>query len=167
MTPAGVVKPGELPPTWGLYEVQDSGKFKTVSEAPPLSPQPIERKFVAAMLRRASSADEEEVRALVAAEVEAARAQDRKWLEREVESRTRRYEDLRKVVADIERTSGVKINSWSNGEEIGRALKLVIDTGALNTYGGIRGLRNQLETTLKEFDKALAEFMPERTESAA
>lgn len=155
VAPPGVVKDGELPPTWGLYEAKD-GKIKQTVAAPVLNTQPVDRGFVAAMLRRASEVDHGEVRAAVDAQVAAARANDEKRIEREIASRTRNHEEMRKAIDEIEQVSGVKIKAWSSSKEIGRAVKLVLDTGALQTYGGIQWLRNQIASTLQDFDKALA-----------
>lgn len=49
---ASIIKPGELPPTWGLLVPHGDG-LKVSVEAPELSPQPFDRGFVAAVMRRA------------------------------------------------------------------------------------------------------------------
>ncbi|ATI15728.1 hypothetical protein [Bordetella phage vB_BbrM_PHB04] len=165
VAPPGVVKDGELPPTWGLYEAKD-GKLRQAVAAPQLAPQPVDRSFIAAMLRRAGAVDADEVRAAVDAEVAAARAGDEKRIEQEIESRTRRHADLAKAVQEIESISGVKISAWGDSKEIGRAVKLVLDSGALQTYGGIHGMRNQIAATLKDFDKALGAFPPPAEDAA-
>jgi hypothetical protein len=42
----GLVKPGELPPTWGLIE-HNAGKLRQDTEAPKLSPIPMDKTFSA------------------------------------------------------------------------------------------------------------------------
>src|SRR6185312_8207575 len=49
----GIVRPGELPPTWGLLEPKGD-KLVVSREAPALSPEPVSRPFLAALLRRAA-----------------------------------------------------------------------------------------------------------------
>src|SRR5512146_733222 len=49
---AKIVQPGELPPTWGLLGPRGDG-LVAVIEAPKLTPKPIDRDFLAAILRKA------------------------------------------------------------------------------------------------------------------
>lgn len=155
VAPPGVVQDGELPPTWGLYEAKD-GKLKQIVAAPPLGVQPVDRSFVAAMLRRASGVDEKEVRAAVAAQVEEARKHDRTHIEREIERRTQHAKELTDQIATIERVSGVKVSRWINDEEIGRAVKMVLQSGVVATHGGIYSVRQAAACVLENCDKALA-----------
>jgi hypothetical protein len=168
VTPAGIVKDGELPPTWGHYEVSPGGKIVQKVAAPKLEAVPVSRAFVASMLRRASGADEETVSALVHKQVEAARENDRKRIDREVESRTREHEELQRRVREFEEASGLTIgNRWTDGAELGKAVKLVMASGVGKTYGGINSIRNTVMSTLKELDKALSAFnVPEGSENA-
>ncbi len=56
-----IIKDDELPPTWGLLVPR--GKSLVVAvKAPQLSPQPLDRAFVASILRKAFHAEKHEVR---------------------------------------------------------------------------------------------------------
>jgi hypothetical protein len=159
VTPAGIIKDGELPPTWGHYEVSPGGKIRQVVAAPKLESVPVSRAFVASMMRRASTADEEVINSLVHAKVEEARTRDHATIEREIASRTRHLEDLKEQVKEFEKASGIKIGErWLGGTDVGKAVKMVMKSGVLNTYGGIQGIRNTVVSTLRELDKALADF---------
>ncbi|WP_155122368.1 hypothetical protein [Burkholderia ubonensis] len=158
VAPAGVLKDGELPPTWGHYEVKPEGTLREIVAAPKLESEPVTRQFVAALMRRASAADEDVVRVAVHAELARLREHDEKRIQREIERRTDELADLRKQIADIERCSGVEIGRWSNSEEIGRAVKAVLTTGALRSYGGIAALRKNAESILARCDEAMALF---------
>lgn len=158
VTPAGVIKDGELPPTWGHYEVKPGGTLRELVGAPKLESEPVTRQFVAALMRRASAADEDVVRAAVGAEIRRLRENDEKRIEREIEGRTGELKDLRKQIADIEHISGVEISRWGNSEEIGRAVKAVLATGAMRSYGGIAELRKSAKLILARCDEALALF---------
>ncbi|WP_060340827.1 hypothetical protein [Burkholderia ubonensis] len=158
VAPAGVLKDGELPPTWGHYEVKSGGTLREIVAAPKLESEPVTRQFVAALMRRASAADEDVVRVAVHAELARLREHDEKRIQREIERRTDELADLRKQIADIERCSGVEIGRWSNSEEIGRAVKAVLTTGALRSYGGIAALRKNAESILARCDEAMALF---------
>jgi polyhydroxyalkanoate synthesis regulator phasin len=159
VTPAGIVKDGELPPTWGHYEVSEGGKIRQVVAAPKLESIPVSRAFVASMMRRASGADDAMIDALVSAKIEDARKYDRTRVEREIESRSSQLEELRKLVKEFEDESGLKISSrYTGGKDIGKAVKLVLAAGIGQTYGGVQSIRNTLTSNLKELDKALAAF---------
>ena len=51
-----VVKPTEVPETWGFIEVNPKGKASTVREAPKLTPEPLDKLFVASILRNQADA---------------------------------------------------------------------------------------------------------------
>ncbi|VWB96746.1 hypothetical protein BPS26883_04681 [Burkholderia pseudomultivorans] len=158
VAPAGVLKDGELPPTWGHYEVKPGGILRELVAAPKLESEPVTRQFVAAMMRRASAADEDVVRAAVATELQRLRDEDEKRVQREIEARTSELKDLREQLAEIERVSGVKIGRWGNSEEIGRAVKAVLASGVLRSYGGIAALREKAQSILTHCDEALELF---------
>ena len=69
VTTPGIVKDGELPMGWGLMELQ-GGRLKIVTKAAQREPVPLDRAFVAAMLRRAHEIDSATVEKLVEAGLE-------------------------------------------------------------------------------------------------
>ncbi|NRF83794.1 hypothetical protein HQ619_07620 [Burkholderia gladioli] len=158
VAPDGVILDGELPPTWGCYEAQASGKLRQVAAAPKLEPDEISRAFVAAMLRRASALDEDLVKAAVASEVQRLRQGDEQRVMREIEARTRRLKETQEAIAEIEAISGVPISSWGKSEQIGRAVKAVLTSGVLETWGGIEGVRKRAASIVTQCDEALALF---------
>ncbi len=167
VTPAGIVKDGELPPTWGHYEVSEGGKLRQVVAAPKLESIPVTRAFVASMMRRASGADEDLINTVVQTKLSQERSHDRARMDHEIASRTAQHEELRARVKEFEDASGIKINSRvSSGKDLGKAVKLVLASGVGQTYGGIQGIRNTVVSTLKELDKALSAFaeIPEESE---
>ncbi|MET3554908.1 hypothetical protein [Burkholderia sp. 567] len=114
------------------------------------------REFVAAMMRHASAADEDIVRAAVDAKVEALRADDEKRMQREIEARTSELRALREQLADIERISGVEIARWSDSEEIGQAGKAVLASDVMDSFGRLTSLRKKIASILEQCDEALA-----------
>lgn len=50
--PKGMVKPDEVPATWGLLELQEDGCLRVKKAAPVLEPRPLTTAFFAAMIRR-------------------------------------------------------------------------------------------------------------------
>lgn len=124
-TSPDVVQPGELPPTWGHLIV--NGRGATVAtEAPKLEPKPLDRNFLAALLRRSV---EQSVDAQVIAEAQ------NKGYEAGVESqknahkyRVQELEELKTRVHDFEAASGIKLE-WRDGKEIGEAVNVVLRSG--------------------------------------
>jgi hypothetical protein len=169
VTPAGIVKEGELPPTWGHYEVSEAGKIRQVVAAPKLESIPVSRAFVASVMRRAGGASDEEIGAMVQKQVAELRAHDRRDVERQVERNGERFKELQKTVKEFEDASGMSIsNPYTGGKELGQAVKLVTTAGISRTYGGVHAIRNTLLSNLKELDKALSPFgvVPEDVENA-
>lgn len=120
-----IIQPGELPATWGLMHVS-GGKLVCKVEAPKLQPVPLDREFVAAVLRKSTEglartlADE--FQRGRAAGIEAApAAHERDWQREASELQT-----LRSSVAAFERASGVSLECpWLAGD-IGRAVALAL-----------------------------------------
>lgn len=164
IAPPGIVKTEELPPTWGLYEAIAADKIRQVVGAPKLQAETLDRDFAAALLRRASEADDDMVRAAVDVQVRAAREHDKQHVEREIASRAARHEEAKKQIAEIEEITGVAIRNWSGSKEIGRAVKAVLASGLLNTYGGIASARNHAAAVVRQCDEAMAQFGPIPTE---
>jgi hypothetical protein len=166
VTPPGIVKEGELPPTWGHYEVSEGGKIRQLVAAPKLESIPVTRAFVAAIMRRAGGTDDELIGTLVNAKVEEARKYDRVRTDREIESHSQELRALQKLVKEFEESSGLNISSrYTGGKDIGKAVKLVLAAGIDQTYGGVNAIRNTILSSLKELDKSLAAFGPVEKES--
>lgn len=151
--PAGIVDPlhlESLAPTWGLLEIAEdrAGKrtVRTTKKAERIEQQkPIDRDFLAAVLRRIPSVTDE-VRAEVRAEVE---AENELRITASVESRLDRemtgYAALRESVATFEAAAGVRLSDfragYSNGsvEQLGHAIRLLADE-----LGGWQSARSRL-----------------------
>lgn len=75
-TAEGVVREGEVPETWGWYEVNSKGKSKLRKAAPQLTPEPPSVAFVASLLRNAANATEAVAQQAADAAVLAERAEN-------------------------------------------------------------------------------------------
>ncbi len=119
---ASIVQMGELPATWGLLVPTENGKaLRVATAATQMEPKPIDRVFLAAVLRRAQVEQGHE--AAVKEAVEAARQQWQEELEEEVTKRlaNRGSADaelakLRKALAEFQEKSGIDISEWNAGE---------------------------------------------------
>lgn len=157
VTPKGLVRDGELPPTWGLYEVDGRGMTCKV-QAPALTAEPLTRAFVAAMVRRAGQADA----AAVNKQAEKMVADRTRWhgeeLKRVREESNRRADGYAGIIAALEEASGMKLDRYIDVPGLARAAALVHKMGILSTYGTLQGLANRMRQTVKEIDDALPEM---------
>lgn len=154
-----IVKPDELPPTWGLYVLKGSG-LHAVTKAPELESQPVDRPFMAALLRRAHEFAGRDLNEAVKKRTAEDEARAAERVRTEIERGTREYRALREAVDTFEASSGFSIaNMWGGGDaEIGAAVKLVKAAGVLSTYGGVRRLAEQAREFAERVERTMAEI---------
>jgi hypothetical protein len=121
----------ELPPTWGLQELHGS-RLISMKPATPLEPNPIDRCFLASLLRCA-------VRQAVAPTEAALEARFREGLQvgtdrgkRDVESAEQRVKNLERSIADFEKASGIAGLEWKGGD-VGAAVRILTNRGSLES----------------------------------
>lgn len=121
-----IVKPGELPATWGLMVAGGRG-ISIVTDAPRLNPEPIDRSLLAAILKRATTTvlNDPEVAAVIDAKVKAARETFSATNSHDLKRVERDKQQLEKAIQAFEDASGVKIDTY-RGEQIGKAVKAVL-----------------------------------------
>lgn len=141
VTAPGIVKDGELPDTWGLMELQGKA-FKVVTKAKERSATPLDRAFMAAMLRRGHEIDTATVDALVNERlgpcVEEARRYDAHTIERLKE----KYEPLQTLIDDAKRECGLDLKRFVYSQNLAPLLKIV---NALNLHGRYGPLQKALQ----------------------
>ncbi|MGB3448618.1 MAG: hypothetical protein WBA48_18185 [Xanthobacteraceae bacterium] len=106
-----------------------NGKLRQAVNAPKLDAIPMTRSFMAALLRRASGADEAEVKALVEVAVSA----ERETIQRRIDHQVKRMTER----------SAEAIESWVDDKELGAAIRIVVESGALASYGSLTALRSR------------------------
>lgn len=156
--PEGVVKKEELPPTWGLLEVTGAWS-NIVRPAPKLTPVPLDRKFLASVLRAAARLEAGEdllnrARAEGAAEE---RKRQEKLPNRRAETAERRLDELSKMVDAFTAASGLRISPWDAGR-IGAAVTTVLERGPEGLKRGLTLQLNQLESVRDLLQRAIAEM---------
>lgn len=109
-----LIHAGELPPTWGWMVCKGKG-MKVVHAAPKLTPNPLTVEFVASILRNFAKADETLVERRIYDACQKAREDQSGYLQKD-------YASLKKAVTDFESASGIKIERWDDGKEIGEAV---------------------------------------------
>jgi hypothetical protein len=142
---ASVVRDGELPPTWGLQVLTRRGLRVTV-EAPRLTPSPLDRPFLASLVRRIldEEAPQAELKQAEARGIEIGR----RSMEGALGEHRERAGRLQEAIRTFEQAAGVRIDTWSAGQ-IGEAVRAVLN-------GGPDGARSRLESTRTSLQDALA-----------
>lgn len=151
----GVLKEGELPPTWGHMVVD--GRGTTVkTPAPPWRPQPLDRVFLAAILRKVheSHVPLADLAEKLRAEFERGKDDGKGSIEVEAGALAR----LREKVDVFEKASGVAIErAWEGSERIGLAVRQVLAKGPLAVLKEMETHREWLARQLSDVDRYLVE----------
>ena len=124
VAPADVVQVEELPPTWGLLEVQ-KGRLVQRKQAPKLKAKPIPRDFMAAIMRKVSKKDimPEETSARVKIAYEEGQADQRfrnKLTIERLEEDNARHKEAQET---FERITGIRVTGY-NAETVAQQFKL-------------------------------------------
>lgn len=157
-----VVKPAELPSTWGLL-VRAGKTLRAKHEAPKLDADPPDRAFLASVFRQISTLKDKYV---LKTEIDKElREQFREGLDRgkeigkhEVE-RDRKELDQREVqIKEFERASGLKIPRWNGGADLGAAVKLVQASQNDQHARRVERMASSLEDTVLELRGVLKDW---------
>ena len=125
-----VAKLEEIPLTWGWYHINEKGVLKTMKDAPKLSPEPIGKSLMCAMLRRAASKDKFVHVDSVQSFIEERSEQKRLDLEYRTKQKAENYDSLRSIVDEFEKAAGLKLDDywWRKGDvsKIGEIVNLML-----------------------------------------
>jgi hypothetical protein len=144
-----IVKEGELPRAWGLLVYQESRKQLHIQvSAPKLEAQPIDRKFLAAILRAVQK--ETTWNHKIDAKMKAEHAKGEEWGKYERGKMKDEFDRVVKSVSDFEDASGVRIDRWTAGN-IGKAVALALRYGP----DAIVARFSQLSRNLKQITDSL------------
>lgn len=160
-----LVKDGELPPTWGLLVPRGDGLAIKV-QAPPLQAKPLDRLFIASMVRRATagmvpaSVVEAQVASRAATQIE-------QW-KGHAERAEKDLEELREQVRTFRRASGLSLDRWDAGE-LGAAVKLILEGGVAQAVRQLGYVVDHAKRTTEQLERELAEakkLVPEEASPA-
>jgi hypothetical protein len=165
-TPKGLCDPSELPMTWGLIELHESGVLRERKKPLKLDAKLLDRSFVAALARRISQLDGETINRLAEERIRPERERINKEAESFRQERNKyphgllqRHEALRKDVEAFETAFGFKLrDGWRGVEDLCKAAEIVRRCGIAEVLGGIIGLRNTVRVKPKEIEDALSHF---------
>jgi hypothetical protein len=143
VTAPGVLLDGELPETWGHMELSGV-RLVTKVKAPALSPEPLDRPFLAALLRRAGQASEALIASRVVDATEAARKRADERAEAEIKRRTEGRAEAAAAIEEFQTASGIRINSYEAGE-IGKAVAALMRLRArTGSWNGLTSIAERL-----------------------
>lgn len=110
-----IIAPGELPPTWGWMICTAKGTMKVVKEAPALEAKPPSIEFVASVLRNVQKTED----AIMEKACQKARNEG-------YEQGGKYHRDelarLSTSCAEFEAASGIKLNRYTGGKDLGEAV---------------------------------------------
>lgn len=150
-----IVQPGELPDGWGLLKVH-GGKLAVSRGAAKLEPEPMGRRMLAALLRRASQGSMDQIERKRVWQEAYEKGKERGGMEAK---RVREeLAEIQESLAEFEKRSGVKVTNW-DGPRMGDAVAVVM---SLQTrYGALEGLeaaRQGIMERVTQLDKGLTEL---------
>lgn len=160
VTPADIIKPGELPPTWGHYIVKGNG-LNVATIAPQLERANWQPPFLAALLRRAhehaAASVRDGINEAMAGERAAIDAEVTKRVDTVLQMRRETEGSARKQLERIMEASGFGADSsrWFDADGFGRAAKFVHDAGVLASYGGIVSIAKQAQQFAEKINAAM------------
>lgn len=151
-----IAKIEEIPESWG-WKAMINGKIKTIKEAPKLTPKPISRHFMAAMIKRGSDRNGwvrvDSIQDKIKEAIEQQRSYDKQQLERA----TKELQALRKEIYDFEAESGIRINQrWHDMKKLGASVKFVMDGGIDSQAKRLEMLEQTAAGILKDIQSQLS-----------
>lgn len=155
--PKDMVKPDELPPTWGLLEYIDGGTLRQKIKAPKLSPIKPTTGFFAAMMRRHAGRDEGMAEIAVRARLQSLEGDIRQRLEREYRHKhEEKIADAERGLQALERIkaeTGIDLASYGSKDRLITAVKLVMSLNE-GWEHNLKGLRNSAAAVLAAVDES-------------
>jgi len=162
-TPPGLIADieTELPPAWGLFEL-DGERLKTRRAATRTEAKPIDRSFLAAILRRAhemTTRGGEWIRVdSIADRLEDAREQGSKLVPYESQRIDKENGQLKKVIEEFQSRTGIDINGgYSDGDvascyRLGRLIGAKWGHDMNGTIDSLQRVRDHVERALSEIE---------------
>ena len=153
--PAGLIQASELPPTWGLLEIDASGKSSVAVNAPKLEALPITKAFIACVLRRASEADAGEVRSIVEGHVATRMKEMDAIVAQRVQRETERLSVATKRLEQIKAECGIDLMNFTPPKEMAAALRAVVSGSLFASYRALWRAHSATEDLQKHLSELI------------
>lgn len=111
VAPAGVILDSEMPATWGYIEVK-GGRLVEKIRPPKLEPQPLNRQFVASLMRRGFEQIDQLAASRQRQAIAEARAEIDKRVEEKVHQSTLHHERAKEAIRAWEEATGLKFDTY-------------------------------------------------------
>lgn len=150
-----VVKPGEMPETWGLMVPHGKG-LRIEKEAPLLKAQPVTRTFMAGIARtiHKESYLPEEIEAKIKIAFKEGKEAGIYSKKIEIEGMESRLKSLRREVDEFQRKSGIKIEEWRSGDVADMIRMLRDHSNQLDIFGDLKKILENAERDIYILRKA-------------
>lgn len=148
-----IVQPLELPSAWGLMVAHGDG-LRVAQEAPAREVVPLDRLFFASLLRSVQRAPMEDPE--VVEEFERRDAVAKLNVDSHTKWELEKFAELKDKVAKFEAASGVSMAGWRAGDEVGNAVRFVLDGGMAAAEKRLEKLKAAAQSVLETVDQAIA-----------
>jgi hypothetical protein len=152
VAPKDIVKIEEVPNNWGLM-IPHGATTKVIKEARQLKTTPIDKLFLAAILRKAQETITPETK-LIKARTEGFK-NGKKSAEVDFKYDKEKHNELQKTIREFESKSGVRIDKW-HYEDIGEAVKMVLAGEHLRAKEELQSLLKKAERITEQIKKVLS-----------
>lgn len=155
-----VVLEEELPTGWGL-RVYDGRIWKTIREATPRESEPVDRDFLAAILRRLDQMVDKRAEAMVDKRLADAEAQMERRIEALAVQRTRKVDALAKVAEAFEEHTGLDLMDLANSDKAQNAARITaafLKHDLDSQWGGFSSLLQSLRNTADDLHDTLEQI---------
>jgi hypothetical protein len=150
VTDASIVKDEELPENWGLMALNSRGSLEVIKPAPKLTPVEMDRHMLAAIMRRVT----EPIVNVAESELNKRRwegvQEGERRRDREVKQLTDERDELRKIISDFEKASGIELQTYRyrfggiTPDQLGNAVRMVAEGRLSANIDEIKRLRDRL-----------------------
>lgn len=158
VAPRGVVKDGELPPTWGLLELR-TNCLSPVVNAPKLDALAPTRGFFASLMRRGHESLESVATRRYAKAVTDAHEAAQKRIEERIRASTRDHQRLREQIDEFKAATGIEFGNYRGPRastiKLAQALERMSHHGAA-PFASLLSLADQLQDACNTIRAAVA-----------
>lgn len=163
--PKGMVKPEELPPTWGMLELTDAGVLTPKVKAPILKPQPPTLAFFASLCRRRAGMDEAMSNTAIKEQVDRIVAEHKRRLDSDHANKLgykqQSIVDAEARLLRIKAETGVDLQEFKAGDEVVQAIRFyraaAKKAGWRGEFRNLLGALDDAAKAIREADLALPE----------
>lgn len=131
----------EVPIMWGV-RVWDGKRWSTLREAKRTDAQPVDRGFLASLMRRGDEQLEAAARAKVQNVIESERATIQQQIESGIRAHTQRADRALEAIRQFREASGINLLDQNyllpDARKVGVLVKLIHDLGLLDDYSGVQ-----------------------------